>query len=195
MFLASQLYLNPCIPMSRQQSIQAMFADKFREDIRVGLNWDRFLREEWPVEKIVIKSVAGLKQCFVPWYIGPDGKELAYNMENAVPMRLTDVPKAMDLLHGERTADIEMKVRELKDTTECIFIEAPTYALRRNQYFVLDRNHRLSALTMMPARFEVTLWNIRGPFELDGLLDLYHWLSPKQRLQKATLLKKANQDD
>jgi hypothetical protein len=182
--------------MAKQQPTQqALFAEKFRDDIRVGLNWDRFLREQWPVEKIVIRSVAGLKRCFVPWYIGPDGKELAYNMKDAVPMRLTDVPKAIDLLHDERTTDIKLKVREFKESTGNICFEAPTYALRRNQYFVMDRNHRLSALTMLPSRFEVTLWNIRGPFELDGLLDLYHWLSPKQRLQKATLLQKAHQDD
>lgn len=175
--------------------MQSIFEDKFREDIRVGLNWDRFLREGWPIEKVVIKTMAGLRRCFVPWYIGPDGKEQAYDSKDAVPMRLTDVHKAIELLHDQRAADIHEFVREFKGTKERIQFDVPTYSLPKKQYFVLDRNHRLSALTLLSAKFEVTLWNIQGPFELDGLLDLYHWLTPKQRRQKATLLEKAHQDD
>jgi hypothetical protein len=51
-----------------------------------------------------------------------------------------------------------------------------------DQYFLLDRNHRMSALAMTESPFLVTLWNVRGPFEMDGLLDLRYWLPESKRI-------------
>jgi hypothetical protein len=152
-----------------------VFRSTFEEVIRVGLNWDRFIDERWPIEEVTIESNDDLERCFMPWFIGKGGEEVAYDHPEAVPMRLVDVPKADKLLNDERREDIRKYVDEYKRHASDIEFIAPTYALPDDQYFLLDRNHRLSALTFAPVKFRVTLWNIRGPLDKDGLLDLIHW--------------------
>lgn len=164
------------------------FADKFKEVIRVGLNWDRLYEERWPIVTVTLKTPEDLHRCFMPWYIGPDGNEVGYDDEHAVPMRLTDVPKSFHLLNKERKGDIQAYVDEFRRNKGIVRFMAPTYALPDNQYFILDRNHRLSALTLNEVPFEVTLWNVCGPLEQDGLLDVLYWLPPQSRPLKATLL-------
>ncbi|HEY4234375.1 MAG TPA: hypothetical protein VGM76_13165, partial [Lacipirellulaceae bacterium] len=83
------------------------FAERFRDDIRVGFNWDRFLAESWPIEKVHLRSRTDLARCYVPWYIGKSGQEVAYDHDEAVPMSLSDVPKAVTLLNAERKEDIK----------------------------------------------------------------------------------------
>lgn len=158
------------------------FDRAFRDVIRIGFNWDRFLEEKWPIEFVTLDSHDALARCFMPWYIGAKGEEVAYDYPDAVPMRLTDVPKAMELLNEERRGDIQQYVDTFRDQKGKIQFSAPTYALPDNQHFILDRNHRLSALTLNSVPFEVTLCNVRGPLESEGLLDLIHWLPPRKPL-------------
>jgi len=155
------------------------FAKAFRNDIRVGFNWDRFFEEEWPIELVSLDSPLALARCFMPWYVGPKGDEVAYDDPEAVPMSLNDVPKAMAILNEERRADIQQFVDSLRSHNDVIKFAAPTYALPDNHYFILDRNHRLSALTLNSVPFEVTLWNVRGPLDPSCLLDLIHWVPPR----------------
>ena len=42
------------------------FEENFRESIRVGFNWDRFLRERWPIEMVMLVSENELGRCFTP---------------------------------------------------------------------------------------------------------------------------------
>jgi hypothetical protein len=151
------------------------FADKFRDAIRVGFNWDRFFDEAWEVEAVTLDSREALGRCFMPWYIGKGGEEVAYDHQEAVPMSLADVPKAKPILNDERQKDVEDYVKEFKSQQEAIEFTAPTYALPDDCYFVLDRNHRLSALAISSVPFRVTLWNVRGPLDQECLLDLLHW--------------------
>jgi hypothetical protein len=158
----------------------ASFAETFREVIRVGFNWDRFFEEEWPIELVTLDSPSALARCFMPWYIGATGDEVAYDHPEAVPMSLNDVPKAMAILNEERQADIKEYVDSIRSQKGVIKFAAPTYALPDNQYFILDKNHRLSALMLNSVPFEVTLWNVRGPLDPSGLLDLIHWVKPRK---------------
>ena len=156
------------------------FAEKFREVIRVGFNWDRFFEEKWPIELVTLDSKSALARCFMPWYIGAKGDEVAYDAPDAVPMSLIDVPKAKWILNEERQADIHEYVESVRDQEGVVRFVAPTYALPDNQYFILDKNHRLAALTLNSGPFEVTLWNVRGPLDPDCLLDLIHWMPPRK---------------
>jgi hypothetical protein len=164
------------VPSNENVSVTPqVFASTFREVIRVGLNWDRFFLEAWPIDVVELRSDNELARCFMPWYIGKTGQEVAYDDKEAVPMRLTDVPNALKLLNNERKGDLNEYV-EMYRTQRCsVEFIAPTYSLPDDQYFLLDRNHRLSALTLAPVPFQVTLWNVRGPLDPDGLLDLIHW--------------------
>lgn len=157
----------------------AAFAAKFRTAIRVGFQWDRFFAENWPVELIEIDTREALARCYMPWYIGAAGEEVAYDHPEAAPMSLADVPKAVALLNEERRMDISKYVDEFRATDGAIEFEAPTYGMSGDRYFVLDRNHRLSALALSAEPFRVTLWNVRGPRHSGGLLDLVHFEPPK----------------
>ena len=152
------------------------FEEKFRESIRVGFNWDRFLAERWPIERVVLVSEYELGRCFTPWYVGKGGEELPYDHPHAVPMSLSDVPKAFTILSDERKADIQEKIDALRGGPSPTRFIAPTYALPDDRYFVLDKNHHLSALALSGKPFEAELWNVLGPFEKECLLDLDFWL-------------------
>ena len=152
------------------------FEEKFRESIRVGFNWDRFLAERWPIERVVLVSENDLGRCFTPWYVGKGAEELPYDHPHAVPMSLSDVPKAFAILSDERKADIQEKIDNFRGGPSPVRFIAPTYALPDDRYFVLDKNHRLSALALSGKPFEAELWNVRGPFEKECLLDLDFWL-------------------
>lgn len=152
------------------------FEEMFRESIRVGFNWDRFLAERWPIERVVLVSERDLGRCFTPWYVGKSAEELPYDHPHAVPMSLSDVPKAFAILSDERKADIQKKIDSLRGGPSPVRFIAPTYALPDGGYFVLDKNHRLSALALSGMPFEAELWNVQGPFEKECLLDLDFWL-------------------
>jgi hypothetical protein len=166
----------------------AAFAKQYREVVRVGFNWNRFILESWPVREVVITEQSDLRRCFMPWYIDADGKEVAYDDELAVPMCVRDVPHAMKLLNKERHHDIQQYVEEFQLHPDNIQFAAPTFALPDDQYFVLDRNHRLSALAVQPVHFKVVLWNVHGPFEKDALLDLHYWLHPHDKSEASASL-------
>jgi hypothetical protein len=153
------------------------FAENYRESIRVGFNWDRFLDEAWPVERVILNSRSDLSRCFMPWYIGKTGDEVAFDHPEAVPLRLTDVPKSFQILNEERKTDIQAYVETFRTHRGVVEFAVPTYALPEDQHFVLDGNHRLSALAMVSVPFEATLWNVRGPLDVDCLLDLVHWIN------------------
>jgi hypothetical protein len=153
-----------------------LFEERFRDDIRVGFCWDRFLAERWPIEQVTLVSRQELDRCFTPWYVGPVADSVAYDDPQAVPMSLHDVPKAFEILSDERKADIQEKIDKLRGDSGLIRFTAPTYNLPDGGYFILDKNHRLSALALSETPFEVELWNVRGPLEKECLLDLHHWL-------------------
>jgi hypothetical protein len=91
-------------------------------------------------------------------------------------MSLSDVPHAFLILNDERKADIQEKIDDLRSSPSPVRFIAPTYALPDDRYFVLDKNHRLSALAVSGKPFETELWNVQGPFEKECLLDLTFWL-------------------
>lgn len=155
---------------------RSYFTRTFREAIRVGFNWDRFFAEEWPIELVSVDAHPELGRCYMPWYVGAEGNEVAYHDPTAVPISLSDVPKNMPIFNEERRVDIQQYSDSFRHQTGLIKFEAPTYALPDNRYFILDRNHRLAALTLNSVPFEVTLWNVRGPLDPICLLDLIHWV-------------------
>lgn len=159
------------------------FANAFRTVIRVGFNWDRFFEEGWPVEAVTLNSHADLMRCFMPWYIGKTGNEVNYDHPEAAPMNLGDVPATMQILNEERQGDIQDYVKKFNKERGVVEFTAPTYTLPENRHFVLDRNHRLSALMLAKAPFKVTLWNVCGPLDPDCLLDLIHFYKTPAAVQ------------
>ena len=152
------------------------FEATFRDDIRVGFNWERFLAERWPIERVTLTDRAALDRCSAPWYVVRAGESVPYDDVHAFPMSLRDVPKAFEILSDERKADIRGKIEKFRDREGVVRLTVPTYGLPDGSYFVLDRNHRLAALVVTNFPFDVELWNVLGPPDKDALLDLHHWL-------------------
>jgi hypothetical protein len=162
--------------VKRPSPTPEQFKERFCESIRVGFNWNRFLAENWEIERVQLVSENDLARCFTPWYVGKAAEELPYDHPHAVPMSLSDVVKAFAILSDERKADILNKFDGLRVGARPVQFVAPTYALPDDRYFVLDKNHRLSALALRGMPFEVELWNVLGPFQKECLLDLNFWL-------------------
>ncbi len=40
------------------------FENRFRESIRVGFNWSRFLTEQWPIEQVTLDSASWKRELF-----------------------------------------------------------------------------------------------------------------------------------
>lgn len=105
---------------SSQMPTPKEFESRFRDVIRVGLNWDRFLQEQWPIEVVKLNSQRDLARCFTPWYVGKSAEELPYDHPHAVPMSLSDVPKAFMILSDERRADIQVKIDLLRNASSTV---------------------------------------------------------------------------
>src|SRR5215208_1103151 len=96
------------------------FEQRFRDDIRVGFNWDRFLAERWLIELVTLVSHPDLGRCYAPWYVGAGADEVSYDDPQAVPMCMHDIPKAFEILGDEHKAAIQEKVDKLRDATGLI---------------------------------------------------------------------------
>jgi hypothetical protein len=160
---------------SGQPNTPPAFADAFRQGIRVGFKWDRFLADNWPVRSARLTTPDGLRQCLLPWYLGGSGREVAYNEPDAKPLRLSSIPQVLDSLKADRQARIQRFVAQFKLATAPVEFSVPAYSLASDGYLVLDGNHRLSALTLSSVPFAISLWSVCGPLEDDCLPDLVHW--------------------
>ena len=156
------------------------FASEFRHTnnqrgIQVCFNWARFLSERWPIELVRLYNIAELSRCFLPWYLGPAGREVQYADQCAKPISLPELPSAFASLRHDHQTGIQDYVRKFQASSGPICFAAPTYLLPGNRYLGMDGNHRLAALMLANRTFEVTLCNVRGPLEANCLLDLIHW--------------------
>ena len=115
----------------RHRPLPTAFAENFRESVRIGFNWDRFFEERWPIELVMLNAHSDLARCFMPWYVGRKRDEVAYDDHDAVPMCLTDVPKAVKILNEEHQADIHQYVDSFRKQGGIIEFASPTYALPR----------------------------------------------------------------
>ena len=63
---------------------------------------------------------------------------MPYDDPHAVPMSLSDVPKAFTILTDERKADIQDKIDTFRGGPSPVRFIAPSYALPDDRYFVLE---------------------------------------------------------
>lgn len=95
-----------------------------------------------------------------------------YQNPNGVAVVLGNIREWYPLLAKQRLEKIsEIKEQYTRGATATSF-EFPSYALPKDEYLILDANHRLCALTLSAAPFDIRMFVVRGPWREAALADL-----------------------
>jgi hypothetical protein len=153
------------------------FVSVFRESIRVIFDWDRFLRERWPIKLSVLSRQVEINDWYLPWNVGHSGQIVRYDAPDAHPIQLADVSAVFPLLDPER----QMKITDIKRS----FFRYPgggptpvvvaTYHLGSSRHLLLDGNHRIAGILLAQVPFRAVAFSVYGPIERSIVPELKHW--------------------
>jgi hypothetical protein len=149
-----------------------LFVAEFGRDIRVGLNWNRLLKDRWPLSKRLLRDRTDFDACWLPWYLGTEGGEVRYDAVGARPVRLSDIPAVVTNLRMDRQRDVAEYARHFREAEDVIRFSVPAYMVSSSGFVALDRCHRLAALAMDDFQFEVEVIGLEGPLDPECLPDL-----------------------
>lgn len=142
------------------------FCRRFRGDIRVCFDWDKFCTELWPIEVVSFQLPNDGSSLFTPWYALPDGTVCPFNAAGAIPQSL-EVAAANDALCKSH------QVAEWRGSSQTI--EAPSYELPDGKVLLLDGNHRAVAAQKSHRPIALTAFVVCGPLTQSVCPDLMHW--------------------
>jgi len=134
------------------------FTQKFCPKIRTGFNWSRFKSEDWPIEIVTVSDSSQFAALRLPWCLNPKNEYVSFAAEDAVRVRLSEVEVWFAHLPAEIRADIERYEKKYRHAEGVVSFDFPAYAIPKQQYLVLDGNHRLSALTRSGVPFRLQRW-------------------------------------
>jgi len=156
-----------------------IFHSKFCRGIRVAFNWQRLFVEGWPIAVSKLQDSAIFSTLKLPWYLGDSGF-VSFNAPGALPVRLVDIEKWYPLLPEKQQSDIDNIKGEFLSGARTTEFEFPVYAVPKDEYLVMDGNHRLSALALAKLPFTIDMWVVRGPIDPVALKDLTHIIQGAQ---------------
>jgi len=143
------------------------FIGRYRERIRVRLDWYALGGEEWTVRTVRLALPQDLPKLWTPWYAnaasGPppsDPQAWPLSVEHAAANRAR-------LGANQNTLD-----RHMAEWREDQIIEAPALALARERFLLLDRNHHVVAGALLLRPATLMLHALVGPPGAKMLLDL-----------------------
>ncbi len=151
------------------------FTSFFKPTVRVLFNWRRMEAEGWPVELTVLKGPVEFGRWFLPWYVGPAGKEVVYSTPGAAPVALSDFPHALTKLDGRRQELIRQLQAGFASFRLPIQLCVPRYSLDGKGYLLLDNCHRMAALASSNLTFVIMAFTVLGPLDNRALPDISHW--------------------
>ncbi|WP_172122513.1 MULTISPECIES: hypothetical protein [unclassified Devosia] len=142
-------------------------------DITVGLNWERFAAERWPIERRTLtnrqellgfhtffrKSLGRIMPHFLHWLASQQ-------------MRMGDVVENFARIPAEHRASVEYFVAQWASSPGPLQLELPTYRFAPSEHFILDGNHRATAIALSGKPFRIELVSVVGPRERDALVDV-----------------------
>jgi hypothetical protein len=150
-----------------------IFHSKFCRGIRVAFNWRRLFVEGWPITIHKRQDSAIFSTLKLPWYLANDGF-VSFDAPGALPVRLGDIEKWYPLLPERQRNDIDNMKGEFLSGARATDFEFPVYAMPKDEYLVMDGNHRLSALALAKLPFAINMWVVHGPIDTTALADLTH---------------------
>lgn len=134
------------------------FIARFRDDIRVRVDWHAFMSETWSVRVERLSLPDALERLWTPWYPNAAQGPPPAN-PHAWPLSVSEAAANRHRL-GENQESLD---RHFAAWRNDVVIEAPAYALPRGVHLLLDRNHRVVAGAMQQGRAPLVLAVIEGP--------------------------------
>ena len=147
------------------------YAREFPE-ITVGLNWDRFASEGWPVHHRIVTDREELLEYFT-FFRCSLGRIMPrfFHWLASRQMRIRDVLKHVGRIPDEHRASLDYFADNWRDGTGPIEMSLPTYRIGESDHFILDGNHRACALALSDRPFRLDLFSIEGPMDRQALVD------------------------
>ena len=110
------------------------FTGRFRSQIRVQFNWKRFLAEGWQTTETLLTSTSDLEGCVLPWYLGLNGEETAYDRLGARPLRLLEISERLESLDRARQACIWKYIQLYTQEKKPFTLAVPAYSLPNGDF-------------------------------------------------------------
>ena len=141
-------------------------------EIEAGLNWERFAAERWPVEYRVVTERDELLQFFT-FFRSSLGRVMPHFLHwlASRQMRMGEVLRHIEQLPPRDRATIEHFRGQWQGGSEPIALQLPTYQFGGGEHFLLDCNHRATAIALSGRPFRIELFSVTGPRERDALVD------------------------
>ncbi len=162
-------------PLSQPTDITAAQYAKRFPDIGVGLNWDRFRAEAWPVQRRLLTDRDELLTYYT-FFRRSLGRVMPHFLHwlASRQMRVAEVLRDYDRIPAEHRETIDHFFNIWAEGAGPLEMELPTYRFGGNQHFIVDGNHRACAIALSQKPFRITLFSIDGPVERDALVDVVH---------------------
>lgn len=149
------------IPLSKHQ-----FRARYGEDIRVNVDWKRFMDDDDIVlRRAVLRLPHDLACLWTPWF--PGGGSHHPSDPHATPLSVLGAAADLDLL-GEHGDDVRKHI-ERDDEQD---FDAPAVAFPRGRYLLLDKNHSTVAAAVKQNERQLHLAVIVTPPNVHLLIDL-----------------------
>ncbi len=111
------------------------FAEKFQSAILTCFNWPRFVSEDWPIEIVAMNDTRQFEVLRLPWFLSSKNEFVSFEVEDSVPVRLSDVGDWFTYLPMEMRAKIEKFEREFRDARHHVSFDFPSYAIPEHAVF------------------------------------------------------------
>jgi hypothetical protein len=152
-----------------------LFEFFFKPHVRVLLNWKLLAENQSSVIMFATRDLDLISQWYAPWHINSSRQEANYDDVDARPIRLNELRNLLPVFNKERQEKIKRLSEELRAFSPPVQVMVPTYSLRDNSQFILDNNHRLSALILEKIPFRLMVFSIQGLLDRSFLPDLRQW--------------------
>ena len=142
------------------------FRARFGEDIRVNVDWRRFMADDDIVLRPALLRIPHDLPClWTPWF--PGGGSHHPSDPDAAPLSVLGAAADIDLL-GEHADMVRKHIAEDDDED----FEAPAVAFPRGRYLLLDKNHSTVAAAVKNKELMLHLAVIVTPANVHILTDL-----------------------
>lgn len=149
-----------------------LFKSIFQKNITVMLDWQKLEASDYEIEVMLFEDKEVIKNFYTPWHINDSHQEVGYDGTIHKPLSLRDVKGAFNDLNAKRQQSIKALATSFSAYTKPVELYVPLYKYSDNDYFILDANHKLSALMLTDTAFKIVAFVVKAPAQKGILQDL-----------------------
>lgn len=157
--------------MNKSIITKELFEETFRPDITVLLDWDK-LKKNYTLELKSFTKKNEISHFYTPWHLDYNNNEIDCFEAPKKPLNLHQVSEKIFLLNKNRQQSIIKLTDSFNKSQKRIIVNIPLFKLSENNFFILDGNHRMSALLRSNADFTIFAYIVVAPIKADILQDL-----------------------